>query len=101
MSLLVDRDLLEAVKGEKPIVTGLPDTADWYSKNSPIQAASIDLHVGEIYLPVTTESESGKPTPRDEHILEPGETAVVTTAETISLPSQVGALRIPAHPSFW
>jgi deoxycytidine triphosphate deaminase len=95
MSLLVDSDLVQAVQGLKPIVTGLRVPADWYGSDSPIQPASVDLHVGEIYLPITTDPPPDKPVPLDECILEPGDTAVVTTAETLNLPSNVGAFGFP------
>ncbi len=93
MSLLVDRDILD-LRNRFGLVTGLTEPKDWFTKDSPIQASSLDLHVGEIYLPMTDDSQA-QPTPLQEHILKAGETAVVTTAEVLKLPTNVGAFGFP------
>ena len=57
MSLLRDEELIAAITAQPPAtryVEGvvLPvDPADRYSKDSPVQASSIDLHIGNVYLP--------------------------------------------------
>jgi len=94
MCLLSDRELFERVHGEPPMIQDLP-SMDWREKSSPIQPASIDLHVGRIFVP-TAKSHNDEPfTPKRGHVLEPGETAVVTTAEILNLPPEIGAFGFP------
>jgi dCTP deaminase len=94
MGLLKD-DQLKAVV-DAGAVEGLPPVDDWYSKASPVQPASIDLHVGQIFVPNKELSATGGAnTPVTEHVLESGETAIVATRETVHLPSDVAGIGFP------
>ena len=102
MSLLRDEELIAAITVPPPAIpyvegVALPSAAaDRYSKDSPVQASSIDLHIGNIYLPGEKASDlGGALQPKDNYSLMTGETAVVTTAETLHLPSDVAGFGFP------
>jgi deoxycytidine triphosphate deaminase len=99
MSLLRDEELIAAITVQPPTaryVEGAVLPADPYSRDSPVQASSIDLHIGNVYLPGEKESDlGGAQNPKDDYSLKTGETAVVTTAETLHLPSDVAGFGFP------
>src|SRR5271163_1574285 len=96
MSLLRDEEIIAAVTSAAPYVTGVVLPADPYSKDSPVQASSIDLHIGNVYLPGEKETDlGGAKNPRQDYSLKTGETAVVTTAETLDLPSHIAGFGFP------
>ena len=54
MSLLRDQDLVASIDVKPPAVpyvVGVELPADRYSADSPVQGTSIDLRIGNIYLP--------------------------------------------------
>jgi dCTP deaminase len=62
MSLLPDSELLQHIVVTPPAipyVEGLEVPQDPYSAKSPVQASSVDLHIGNIYLPGRGENENG------------------------------------------
>ncbi|MGX5214772.1 dCTP deaminase [Streptomyces violaceus] len=63
------------------------------NKDAVIQAASVDLSVGSIYVPAKSEDSALQPL--SEHILEPGATAVVKNSECLELPNHVGGILFP------
>ena len=72
----------------------LPSTPDGVS--SPVQPASIDLSIGNIYLPGIKPHRRGSiQNPKRSHELGAGQTAVITTKEQIKLPSTMGAIGFP------
>ncbi len=99
MNLLRDQDLIANITSPPPAVPyveGVVLPADPYSKDSPVQGASIDLHIGNIYLPGEKAGDLGSAqNPRSEYVLKTGETAVVTTKEILHLPSHVAAFGFP------
>jgi dCTP deaminase len=99
MSLLRDQDLIANITVQPPgvpYVEGVVLPADVYSKDSPVQASSIDLHIGNIYLPGEKETDlGGAQNPKQEYSLKTGETAVVTTLETLHLPSDIAGFGFP------
>ncbi len=102
MSLLRDEELIAAITAQPPAAryvegVALPvDPADRYSKDSPVQASSIDLHVGNIYVPGKKQGEiGGAQNPKIDHELYTGETAVVTTKERLHLPGDVAGFGFP------
>jgi deoxycytidine triphosphate deaminase len=107
MKLLRDIDLLEWVKGQvagqtvTPLVSGprfdnISGLTDPYTKDSPVQPASLDLHVGEIFIPGAPNGESGSATsPTEKYALGPGHTAIVTTEEKLSFPSNIAGIALP------
>lgn len=104
MSLLTDKKLQELVTHGTPIVTGLPvppatwvkDSPLWYGKDSPVQPASIDLHIGEIFLPGANKEEPGNESaPLETYVLERGQTAVVRMLEEVALPAELAGIGFP------
>jgi deoxycytidine triphosphate deaminase len=102
MTILRDDELIDAVTSNAasgPWIAGvdLPTApADRYSSKSPIQASSIDLRIGNVYLPGEEETDlGGAKNPRESHTLETGETAVVTSMETLQLPSDIAGFGFP------
>jgi dCTP deaminase len=99
MSLLRDEELIASIIVQSPAIPLVQDLelpADPFSKDSPIQGASVDLHIGEIYLPGKKAGTAGAAgVPKSDHSLQTGETAVVTTKETLHLPPDVGAFGFP------
>src|SRR5690348_3710155 len=99
MSLLRDDEIIAAINVQPPAVPyieGILLPADPYSKESPVQASSVDLHIGNIYLPGVRETEpGGAKNPKHDYCLKTGETAVVTTLETLHLPPNVAGFGFP------
>jgi deoxycytidine triphosphate deaminase/outer membrane murein-binding lipoprotein Lpp len=93
---LSDDHLINLVGGPDPIIKAVRRPADWDDKDSPVQPASIDLSVGRIHIPGTTEGDPGsEPNPKTEHSLKPGETAVIATQEQFNLPGDVLGIAFP------
>ena len=68
----------------------------WNARQSPIQPASIDLHVGHIYIPGTASgSLGGEGRGALSHVLRPGHSVVVSTYERINLPAYIGGVVFP------
>lgn len=101
---LNDGQLLEALRGSPPLISGFPgawdalhaESTEWGSKSSPIQACSIDLHVGEIYIPGAAQGEVGSVSKgKPSHALASGHSVVVKSLEELSLPDDIGAIALP------
>lgn len=106
MTLLKDNELQATlVDGAQvlnvPAPPGGPN-GGWDHKDSSVQPASLDLHVGHIYNPQAQPDESGGLNrPRSGYSLKPGETVVVTTAETLALGADIAGFGFPpSHVSF-
>ena len=96
MKLLKDDELLPLVSGATPIIRDLPTPADWYGADSPLQAASVDLRIGRIFLPGAVLPASGSEAkPMFEYVMRSGQTAVVETLETLYLPDHIAAIGFP------
>jgi dCTP deaminase len=99
MNLLRDKDIvanLTAKSATDRYIEGVELPADPYSKDSPVQGSSIDLHIGNIYLPGAKQSDvGGVENPKPDHVLETGETAVVTTQERLHFPATITGLGFP------
>lgn len=96
MTLLRDEDLVTRVQAEPQLVRGLRPPADWYGRESPVQSASVDLSVGDIFIPGTEPDALGSAeSPRTEWTLGTGETAVVTTQEELRIPASMAAIGFP------
>ena len=99
MSLLRDDEIIAAITAQPPAVRyidGVLLPQDPYSKESPVQASSIDLRIGNIYLPGEKESDpGGAEDPKHDYCLKTGETAVITTLETLHFPSDIAAFGFP------
>lgn len=98
MKLLTDKDLHQWMIQNSPIIKGVPAPpgGDWFARDSAVQPSSIDLHIGEIFLPETKKDDPGhQGTPLRKHNLEAGHTAVVTTREIFSLPPDIAGIGFP------
>lgn len=111
MTLLRDEEIkaLITTKSANGVVTEVPNPPsiqsaeasgevdeEWYQKDSSVQSASLDLHVGKILLP---QAEKGKPgsveCPKKRHVLRTGHTVVITTQEKIYMPKNYAAIGFP------
>ena len=102
MRLLVDRDIIAAMQGPYPIARNLPQPLDVApTTTSQIQAASLNLTVGDIFIPSTELTDLGSVDhPLAEYELPQGHTAVVKTRESIHLNTfRAGIAFPPAHVS--
>jgi len=95
MRLLVDEELLALVR-HQAAVADLPVPREWFGPDSPVQPASLDLHVGEIFIPgMRSSAPGGHDDPEDAVVLRTGHTIVVTTLETLNLPPNVCGVGFP------
>jgi hypothetical protein len=95
MSLLVDKQINERLTGTLPLATEVP-TNDFTRGDSKIQAASLDLTIGAIYIPGADVGTPGSAnSPLVEHSLASGQTAVIRTKETLDLGSDLAAICFP------
>ncbi len=93
MKLLVDNEIKDLLDSSFPIIENFHKPADWYSMNSLVQPSSLDLHIGDIYIP-----DKKKPVVNgDKYSLPPGSTVVVETREVINLPSNISAFGFPPN----
>ena len=93
---LTDSNLIPLLSKADADVQGVRQPADWYSADSPVQPASVDLSIVRIHLPGTDKEEpGGELNPKTQHILKPGETAVIATQEEFNLPGDVLGLGFP------
>src|SRR5437762_6955348 len=98
MKLLIDSDLKKELTKPNPIIENVPSPpgGDWFAAGSAIQPSSVDLHIGQIFLPEVKKNKSGsEESPLQSYILDAGHTAVVTTAEKCSLPNNVAGIGFP------
>ena len=96
MKLLIDSELVALVQnGQITKFTDAP--SDWFSKDSPIQPTSIDMHIGKIFVPETENSRRGgfKNPKTDSHTLNSGETAFIETAEKLDIPKDISGFGFP------
>jgi dCTP deaminase len=78
------------------IIKGLNRSGDLYSAKSLIQPASVDLTIGDIFLPEMNEDEKGSiQNPFHYYSLRSGHTAIVQTKEELDLPSDLAAIGFP------
>ena len=96
---LTDSELI-ALLSQKRLVTGidLGEGPELYSRASQVQPSSVDLRIGEVFIPGTPEGKPGSlGRPSSSAILLPGGTAVVRTLEECNLPSNIGAIGFPPN----
>ena len=91
--LLSDEELL---KLDPTIITGLDRSGDLCGARSRIQPASVDLTIGDIFLPEMNQDQDGSlQKPLKFHRLRSGHTAIVQTEEKLDLPSDLAAIGFP------
>jgi deoxycytidine triphosphate deaminase len=92
MSILVDNQIDGMLPG---LASGVPAN-DFQEEGSQVQAASLNLTIGNIYVPGTeSEKPGGAYTPTKQFTLEQGHTAVIKTAETLNLGSGLAGIAFP------
>jgi len=104
MSVLTDREILAGLDSPNPFITGINLPAPLserdqaqsrlYSAESPVQGASVDLHVGKIYVPGVEPGKAGSavlPISR-EYSLGVGQTILITTREQFDLPNGLAGI---------
>jgi len=95
MALLIDSDLHAELTAHTAYISGL-DITNWQNKDSSIQPCSVDLHIGEVFLPgEASEATPGTLKPRTEVTLATGQTAVIVTGETLNFPNNWAAYGFP------
>jgi dCTP deaminase len=112
MTLLTDEELYDrvakVVAPARPLVEPVPtNIANWFDKSSPVQPSSMDLSIGNIYVPGKTNrwpmagllqsaGPSGNdPVPYDNYVLKTGQTVIIVTEERLVLPSDIAAIGFP------
>lgn len=104
MRFLSDEEILDLLSLSPPILKGVEfsvplsertDTdSSLYSAGSPVQPASVDLHVGEIFVPGEKKGHEGafeSPITHD-YRLRRGETVLVSTKEEFNLPNNMAGI---------
>lgn len=92
MALIIDKEIKKLV--DQGCIKNIKSTG-WEKKEDPIQASSIDLHIGNIYIPGKVNN-GGKLLSKSEAYLKQGHTAVVETKEVLELPYNYSAIGFPA-----
>jgi dCTP deaminase len=96
MSTLTDREIVELLQPPTPLLSNFSAPHDWYAKDSFVQPSSLDLHVGNIFVPPKDEPKANDAVDkRIEYTLQPGQAAVVDTLEELNLPSNIMAFGFP------
>jgi len=91
--LLSDQQLVEL---DQNIIKGLNRSGDLFAADSRIQPASIDLTIGDIFLPeVKQDDEGGSQKSLAYHPLDAGHTAIVQTLEELDFPRDLAAIGFP------
>jgi dCTP deaminase len=102
--MLNDEQLKIALRRDPPLVSNFPEpwrgldsnNAQWDSAGSPVQAASIDLHVGEIFVPETAHGMVGSVGHGATALSLPsGHSVVVQSMEELALPRDIAAIALP------
>jgi dCTP deaminase len=96
MMFLRDEELEDLLANNPDLLGGLDRETEPYTARAPIQAASVDLTIGDIFVPGKTGEQLGSISrPRTQYNLKSGGTAVVTTREICDFPSDIGAIGFP------
>lgn len=95
MTVLQDSAIAQALQTDPPLATNI-DANDIGRKTSQVQPASLDLTIGEIFVPGTGPGKLGSyNSPRDEVNLPHGGTAVIRTKEELHLPNNLAGIGFP------
>jgi deoxycytidine triphosphate deaminase len=95
MSFLMDKEISNAVASTPPLATDV-DAQKYASKSDPIQACSLDLSIGEIFVPdVDADKPGGTNKPLKGLSLAQGATAVIRTREKLTMPPHLGGIAFP------
>jgi deoxycytidine triphosphate deaminase len=95
MTVLVDHQIDQLLGATPPLATNVPH-GDFRGPDSRIQAASLDLTIGDIFIPgADADKPGGLRSPHTRVSLREGRIAVIRTNETLAMPSNVVALGFP------
>src|ERR1700722_13808446 len=95
MSLLVDNQIRDRIADTSSLATDVV-LKDFAGSDSKIQAASLDLTVGEIFIPGTDPNKpGGVNSPKQDHALRTGQTAVIVTKEELHLGDDLAGVGLP------
>ncbi len=95
MSLLSDSEIAGLIGTEPPLVSDI-DPTNHTTKDAPIQASSVDLTIGGLFVPGTPDNQlGGTDMPHRSISLLQGEMAVVRTKEKLALPADIAGFGFP------
>jgi dCTP deaminase len=96
MSIQTDHEIAGLLEATPSLLDDFSKPPDWYAEKSLVQPASLDLHVGKIFVPPKDEPKPGELIDtRFEYTLEPGQAIIVDTVEKLNFPSSVAAFGFP------
>jgi deoxycytidine triphosphate deaminase len=99
--LLADHEIMSAIHAESLTISGLDaKSIDLSKSDCAIQPSSLDLHIGDIYVPPLkpvdlSQSSSKYPKAETGYRLPPGHSVVVQTREEITLDGTISAFGFP------
>jgi dCTP deaminase len=95
VTVLVDHQIDQLLAANPPLATNVP-RGDFSGPGSRIQAASLDLTIGNIFIPgADADKPGGSRSPYTRVSLREGRVAVIRTQESLALPSDLVALGFP------
>jgi deoxycytidine triphosphate deaminase len=99
MNILTRDKIIELIKRDKDIINDSEaffqsDINNKFLKSSHIQQCSVDLHIGNIYLPELKENNRGSASNpiETEHVLQTGQTALIRTKEEVRFPTNIAGI---------
>lgn len=97
MQILSDQEIVKAIEDGEIIIENFDFPVDPYGKGSQIQPSSLDLTIGEVFVPAIEKNAWAKCDPKDTkgYSLEPGHTALIYTREILNLKGPIGAFCFP------
>jgi len=95
MPLLQRQQIAALLTAQPPLIANF-DVSRLGTPNSPVRGASVDLSIGEIFVPDAPDGKlGGSNRGKRTHSLGSGETAVIRTAEILQLPGDIAAIGFP------
>ena len=100
-SLLADHEILSAIRAGSLRVSGVdPRKIDLSQSSCPIQPSSLDLHIGDIFIPPAvrvdlSKTDNNYPKAETGYRLPPGHSVIVQTREEIALNDTISAFGFP------
>lgn len=97
MTFIRDEDIAAMVREARSLASGV-NASDFEAKDAAIQACTIDLTIGGIFLPGVEDDKLGSSVrPLKELSLTTGATAVIRTKEKLTMPDDVGGIAVPPN----
>jgi dCTP deaminase len=95
VTVLVDHQIDQLLAANPPLATNVP-RGDFRGPTSHIQAASLDLSIGDIFIPgADGDKPGGSRSPHTRVSLREGRVAVIRTLESLAMPKDLVALGFP------